>query len=292
MTIKALSRILLALTVLVCAPGESQVSTTLTQVVNRIAPVMSLISPAASSPWVAGSALQFTTQISGVAVSAPTGSIQYALTSLLSTSPALTGTVPIDPGQAIWTATPPSGGFTVSASYPGDVNYLPLTVSLNVGPAETFAFTLPTVTLAQGNTWNGTMQVTSLNGFTGTISWACQNVPAPLRCPITQSTSTFTSANGSVSQALLLTISTSPGDFIPATSLLLLGFSFSFRPWRRLQLFAGLAFSCIFLFGVTGCASGGNSQWDPLTPKGTYEVTITGVAGGITQSQQLTVVVQ
>jgi hypothetical protein len=95
-----------------------------------------------------------------------------------------------------------------------------------------------------------------------------------------------------VPQTCPLTITTSPGDFIPAAGLILLGFAFSFKSRRRLQLFAGLAFSCAILFGVTGCGSGGTAQWNPITPKGTYQVTITGVSGIVTHSKQLTVIVQ
>jgi hypothetical protein len=290
MTIKATSRILLAITFLVCTPGWSQVP--LTQVVNRIAPAVTLASvPANNVPRVAGSSIEFDATVTGVAVAAPTGSIQFTVTSL-GTSPALSGTAPIIGGLSTWTTTPASEGFTVTAAYAGDLNYLPLTVSLPAGAAEDFDFTLPTVTIAQGSTWNGTMQVVSLNGFTGTISWACQNVPPQIGCPMTQTTSTFTTANESVAQSFPLAITTSPGDFIPAAGLLLLGFAFSFKSRRRLQLLAGLAFSCFFLFGMTGCGSGGTAQWDPITPKATYQVTITGVSGILTHSKQLTVVVQ
>jgi CHASE2 domain-containing sensor protein len=95
-----------------------------------------------------------------------------------------------------------------------------------------------------------------------------------------------------VPQTCPLIITTSPGDFIPAAGLILLGFAFSLKPRRRLQLFAGLAFTSVFLFGMSGCGSGGTAQWDPLTPKATYQVTITGVSGIVTHSKQLTVVVQ
>lgn len=292
MTIKATSRILLALAALICTPAWSQVP--LTQVVKRIAPAVTLTSvPANNVPRVAGSPVAFDTHITGVAAAAPTGSIHFTVTSL-GTSAALSGDAPIAAGLASWTATPAPEGFSVSADYAGDINYLPLSVALPAPPAEDFDFTLPNVTVAQGNTWDGNMLVVSLNGFTGTISWTCQNVPPQISCPITAKwpITTFTAANQGVPQTCPLTITTSPGDFIPAAGLLLLGFAFSFKSRRRLQLFAGLAFSCVLLIGATGCGSGGKSQWDPITPKATYQVTVTGVSGIITHSKQLTVVVQ
>jgi O-antigen ligase len=138
------------------------------------------------------------------------------------------------------------------------------------------------------------MQVVSLNGFSGTIAWSCQNVPPQISCPIDAKwpTTTFTTADMGTPQTCPLSIVTSPGDFIPAAGLLLLGFAFSFKSRRRLQLLAGLAFSCVLLFGATGCGSGGNAKWNPLTPKGSYTVTVTGVSGIVTHSKQLTVTVQ
>jgi hypothetical protein len=291
MTIKAPSRILLAVAVLFSTPAWSQASTPLTQVVMRIAPAVTITSNPANAPRAAGSSVQFDAQVTGIAVAAPTGTLIYTLTSLGS-EPVLTGTTPIVGGLSTWTAYPPPEGYTISVSYPGDVNYLPLSASLPAGPAEDFDFTLPAVTMAQGATWNGAMQVIPLNSFTGAITWACQNVPNQIGCPMSQTSSTFTTANMAVPQTCPLTITTSPGDFIPAAGLILLGFAFSFKSRRRLQLFAGLAFSCAILFGVTGCGSGGTAQWNPITPKGTYQVTITGVSGIVTHSKQLTVIVQ
>jgi hypothetical protein len=292
MTIKATSRILLALAALACTPVWSQAP--LTQVVKRIAPSVALSSvPANNVPRVAGSPVVFDMAITGVSAAAPTGAIQFTVTSLDGSAP-VSGTGPIAAGLASWTSTPSPAGFSISASYAGDINYLPVSVATPAPPAEDFDFTLPEVTVAQGTTWNGTMQVVSLNGFSGTIAWTCQNVPAQISCPITGKwpTTTFTVADMGTPQTCPLTIVTSPGDFIPVAGFILLGFAFSFKSRRRLQLFAGLAFSCVLLFGATGCGSGGNSQWNPLTPKGTYHVTVTGVSGIVTHSKQLTVIVQ
>jgi hypothetical protein len=289
MTMKATTRLLLAIAALACTPAWSQAP--LTQVVVRIAPVVTVTTVPANAPRPAGSSVQFAAQVTGIAVAAPTGTLTYTLTSPATVS-GLTVTAPIVGGLSTWTAVPPSEGYTISVLYSGDVNYLPMSASLPAGPAEDFDFTLPSVTVAQGNTWNGAMQVVSLNGFTGTIAWTCQNVPTQIGCPMSQTSSVFTPANVTVPQTCPLTITTSPGDFIPGAGFILLGFAFSFKSRRRLQLLAGLAFSCVLLFGVAGCGSGGDPQWNPLTPKGTYQVTITGVSGTVTHSKQIAVVVQ
>src|ERR1035441_10147645 len=73
-------------------------------------------------PRVAGSSIEFDATVTGVAVAAPAGSIQFTVTSL-GTSPVLSGTVPIIGGLSTWTTTPASEGFMVTASYAGDLNY-------------------------------------------------------------------------------------------------------------------------------------------------------------------------
>ena len=86
MTIKATSRILLAFAALVCMPAWSQAP--LTQVVKRIAPSVALTSvPANNVPRVAGSPVEFDMHITGVSAAAPTGSIQFTVTSLGTSAP-------------------------------------------------------------------------------------------------------------------------------------------------------------------------------------------------------------
>jgi hypothetical protein len=42
---------------------------------------------------------------------------------------------------------------------------------------------------------------------------------------------------------------------------------------------------------MTGCGSGGSAAWNPITPKATYQVLVSGTSGIVTHSQQFTVVV-
>ena len=260
MTIKATSRILLAFAALISMPASSQAP--LTQVVKRITPSVTLSSvPANNIPRVAGSPVQFDMNITGVSAAAPTGSIQFTVTSLDGSTP-LSGTGAIAAGLSSWTSTPLAAGFSITGSYAGDVNYLPVSVTIPAPPAEDFDFTLPAVTVAQGSTWNGTMQVVSLNSFSERLRGLAR---MSRRRSVAQSTAkwpttTFTTADMGTPQTCPLSIVTSPGDFIPAAGLLLFGFAFSFKSRRRLQLLAGLAFSCVLLFGATGCGSGGNAH--------------------------------
>jgi len=277
MTMKATTRLLLAIAALACTPAWSQAP--LTQVVVRIAPVVTVATVPANAPELPVLLFNSTRKSLASPVAAPTGTLTYTLTSLGS-EPVLTGTAPIVGGLSTWTAAPAPEGYTVSVSYPGDVNYLPLSASLPAGPAEDFDFTLPTVTMAQGTTWNGAMQVVSLNGFTGTIAWACQNVPTQIGCPMSQTASVFTPANMAVPQTCPLTITTSPGDFIPAAGLILLGFAFSFKsrppPAAIRRSRVQLCSSCSALPGVV------RRQFTVeihSLRKATYQVTITGVSG-------------
>ena len=288
MTIRSTSRFLLAVVALLSTPAWSQAKAPLTQVVDRVAPVETLASVPASGPRPAGSGVVFNATLSGVAPSGPTGTVQFTICSQ-GGAILQSGTATIVGGVASWTATPSPEAYSVSAAYPGDINYLPQTSTLAEGAAEDFAFTPPAVTIAQGATWTGNIQVQALNGFTGNISWTCTHVPSQIACNLPQPTTTFTTANESVIQNVPLSIPTSPGDFIPGASAMVFCCAFGSR--KRFKVLLGVALSCIVLFGMTGCGSGGSAAWNLITPKATYQVLITGTSGIVTHSQQLTVVV-
>jgi hypothetical protein len=293
MTRQSTSRILQAFLILISTPVWSQATAPLTQVVQRISPVETLGANPSGVPRLPGSTVAFHATVSGVAVAAPTGTLHFVLADTKGAVVA-TGDSPIVAGVASWTATPCIGVYTVSAAYPGDLNYLPQSAALAPqNPAEDFAFTLPSVTIAQGQTWSGNLQVTSLNGFTGTINWTCVPTSGTVKCSMPQNTNTFTTANESTPQNVALTIPTSPGDFIPAAAVLLFSFGFGMRKrLKHLRLGAGVALSCFCLSGMIGCGSGGNAAWNLITPKASYPVTVTGTSGNITHTQTLTVVVQ
>src|ERR1035438_10693771 len=99
--------------------------------------------------------------ITGVSAAAPTGSIQFTVTSLDGSTP-LSGTGVIAAGLAGWTSTPSAAGFSITGSYAGDVNYLPVSVTIPAPPAEDFDFTLPAVTVAQGRSEEHTSELQSL----------------------------------------------------------------------------------------------------------------------------------
>jgi len=77
MTMKATTRLLLAIAALACTPGMSQAP--LTQVVVRIAPDVTVATVPANAPRTAGSSVQFDAQVTGIAVAAPTGTLTYTL---------------------------------------------------------------------------------------------------------------------------------------------------------------------------------------------------------------------
>ena len=140
MTIKATSRILLAIAALVCTPA--MVSSTSDAGREEDRPGCDDRNRSSQLPRVAGSSVQFDAQVTGIAVAAPTGSLIYTVTSLGS-EPVLTGTAPIVGGLSTWTAYARAEGYTVSVSYPGDVNYLPLSASLPAGPRKTLTLPSP-----------------------------------------------------------------------------------------------------------------------------------------------------
>jgi hypothetical protein len=138
MTRQSTSRILQAFLILISTPVWSQATAPLTQVVQRISPVETLGANPSGVPRLPGSTVVFQATVSGVAVAAPTGTLHFVLTDTKGAVVA-TGDSPIVAGVASWTATPCKGVYTVSAAYPGDLNYLPQSAALAPqNPAEDF----------------------------------------------------------------------------------------------------------------------------------------------------------
>jgi subtilase family serine protease len=156
--------------------------------------------------------------------------------------------------------------------------------------------------VAQGSSATVTIKVTSVNGFTGAITY---------KCPDTVQESTCTGPTGPVdaSQSASFTITTKApiaklerpfdrGARILYATLLpgLLGIVFvassrkrSLRGLRFLGLLMVLGFSTMWLGSCGGSSS--KSTKDPGTPTGTYSMTINGTSGSLTSSTTFQLVV-
>jgi hypothetical protein len=192
--------------------------------------------------------------------------------------------------------------YTVTASYPGDGNYMaaqttfPITVVVS---DSTFQITPPianvTVTAGQSATTNVTF--TAVDYYGGVVNVTC-TLPAAMTeatCP----PSLAALGNNTTATAPLTITTTAPhavtaklergrgphGYAVLACVFLLLPIGFR-RKLPLAMLFVVLA------VGFGGCGGGSHTQQDQGTPPGTYTVTVTATAQGITRTGTFTVTVQ
>src|SRR5260370_30766100 len=164
--------------------------------------------------------------------------------------------------------------------------------------------TSATVTDGQTATYN--LQVSSSNGFTGTVALGCAGATALAVCTVAP---TSVVLNGSSSAAFTVTVTTiAPSMMTPLAlprewptitpqyielALLLALLMFVLQGLlrtkafgRKLALAYALAFISIFLVTAWGC-SGGGGLHNPGTPKGTSPLTITGTSEGVGRTLDL-----
>ncbi len=155
--------------------------------------------------------------------------------------------------------------------YAGDSNYAPSSTVLNLSnPLSDFSLVaeLPLVPMNQSggtNTVTDTVNLTSVNGFSGTVILGC-TVPngSGLTCTLDQSsvnlTSSTTTTTGPISELHKLMLFGSGGG-IALGCLFLIGVPARRRKWRTmvgmLLVFAVLSFGA---FGVIGCGGGSGSS--------------------------------
>jgi hypothetical protein len=160
-------------------------------------------------------------------------------------------------------------------------------------PCFTLASTAATYQVTAGGTVNATVQVTLASGFTGTLTFNC-NDSAPLS---TCTAPPSVNASGQVSFQISTTAPTaalrspagrSSGIFYAALLPGLFGILFtassrrrSLRGMRLLGLVAMLGFSTLW---ISSCGGGGSSTGtsNPGTPVGNYNITVSATSNGTT----------
>ncbi len=214
-----------------------------------------------------------------------------------------------------------SGANTLTASYPGDGNYLgaSATAALNVsGTASTgagFNLTGPTngVTVQTlGTAQQSTVVITPTNGFTGTVNLSCTvqrsvagsvpsctiapsvNVAANTAAsvPFTINTtggvaSLTTPRNGEPGGAPLRRVFALGGG-VALCSMLLWGMPARRKSWQRMVQSMLLAAFAVGSLGILGCGGSSNNNAGG-TPAGTYTATITGTSGSVTANTVVSV---
>ncbi len=216
------------------------------------------------------------------------------------------GTVAVSSaGLATLSVTLGTGSNIVTASYSGDISYAPSSSTATTiagGAATHFTMTLAPGSLTVASKQHGTtlLTLTSISGFSDTLSYGCLGLPNAATCTFSKTQSVLP-ANGT--QAITLTIdtgnplgaggqvrlATKPSTvmlcFLPVA--LLLGFGLK----RRRRLLPMLLLLCAMAMTLSATGCGGLTING--TPPGTYtfDVTASGQGTGFTESQTFTLTV-
>jgi hypothetical protein len=244
---------------------------------------------------------------------APTGQIVFQNSLNISGNPSYT-TITDNFGnlalQAVMTYTPQFGQ-DVTANFCCDSNYADTrssAIHVDVTGGTFSVVPIGDLTISQpGMSGSIGVNVVPSNGFTGTVSIACSLPPA-----MTEATCPSVSGNISDTNKVFVTVSintTAPHHVAaihPATpglyafGLLAGVFVVAFPGLRRrrlpvallLLMVVAMVVSCGGGSGGGGGGGGGGGHTDPGTPVGTYTVTLTATAPGITQTATFSVTVQ
>ncbi len=254
------------------------------------------------------------TGVSGVAP--PTGNVFF---NAVGPSGTWTAAEPLINGSAVFNFSGSAfhpGTVSVQVTYEGDANYAPFTITIPV--TVTLPFNVSGVPFAfaagatTGNT--GTVSVTPVNGFTGSMGMACSltNSPPGAALPPTCSITPSVAITGASAATATLTVAstgatTSSALHLPAKNrmrwlgvngavalagLLLLGIP---ARGRRRRFFMGL----LLALAATGCFSGcggsgggGGGVTKPGTTAGDYTFTVTATSQNISVSGKVVVTIR
>jgi N-acetylneuraminic acid mutarotase len=153
-------------------------------------------------------------------------------------------------------------------------------------PAPDFSVvsSLPSMSLAAGQSASTTVSITSLNGFTSTVTFSCSGLPAGASCSF--SPAAVIPSGGTATTTL--TITTSPttadlfwryGNRFSGSTLAITLCIFGWRRRRRLQIHLQAATLLVALSLISGCGGGGAATTPPAPVASV--VTVTATAGSL-----------
>lgn len=176
-------------------------------------------------------------------------------------------------------------------------------------PAPDFAIAPPVAPLIvqAGNAATSSVQLTSLNGFTGPVSLSCSGTPANATCSVPSSVYLFNTVDAptvSVTTTAPSRAEAAAGFMAPPQNSGPLSFWGAFlgcmlfttliRVRQKAPLSSALAFALMGFVLLAGCGGGGPAPTPPPsgTPTGNYELTVTGTSGSLTHSATIMFTVQ
>jgi hypothetical protein len=267
------------------------------QLIHKAASAVSLTSN--SNPAKLASPIAFTAKVTGPGAAAPSGAVAYAIQDTATGAVVGTGTATTDAnGIATWSSAPATGSYTVTADYAGDSNYLPssanaMSQTVMGQPDFTLAFNSPSGAVKQGDSWLSPVTVKGINGFDGEVTLTCGSLPLKTSCDFTPAKVTAT-AQGVPSTLRLGTIATTVQTAGMATMVFGLFGVVLAPPKRRKHRVLCVIAILVFCAGMVACGAASGMRYIQTdgTPKGTYNITVTGISGQITHSGTVTVTVQ
>jgi len=159
------------------------------------------------------------------------------------------------------------------------------------------------VSVAAGATANYTLEVAAANGFNSTVTLTCTGAPSEAVCTVSPASITPT---GSASQFTVSVTTTAPslsgmplGEFVPPALWLALFAMTALviftrrRGWvsGRLAYPASVAVVILVIGWSAGCGGNNSPPKNSGTPKGTYQLSVTGAANGVSRPLSLTLTV-
>jgi hypothetical protein len=224
------------------------------------------------------------------------------------------------PAHGTLTGTAPNLTYTPTSSYSGSDSFTfkanngidsnVATVSMTVSPGFTWSAATGgtlTATVTAGQTATYNLQVAGWTGASGSIAFSCSGAPALATCTVTPTSSTL---NGTAQIPVTVTVATQSvsaavhrpaapfsksGKGVPFTVAAgMIGFIFGLRKRLKYLRNWGPLTACIALTTLCLLAGCGGSSTPPAhdAAPGSYPLTITANAGGVTKAVSLTLTIQ
>jgi hypothetical protein len=195
------------------------------------------------------------------------------------------------------------GAITITDNAAGSPHTVHLT---GTGVSSGFSFSVPlaSATVSAGQTATYTLTITPVAGFSQPVAITCGNLPRDVSCTISPNPVTIT---GTAPSTVTISVLTGLRTLVPGSRPkidplgtlrrvtnpwavpIVLAFALAIVAMtRRRPALAVFGLAAALLLVSAGCGGGGHAGVPAGTPAGTYQITVTGTAGSLTNSTTLT----
>ena len=276
----------------------------LTNIVSGFRYTTSTSIASSANPATAGQSITFTATVTGAVSGSPTGTVTFndGANSL--------GVATLTGNQATLAAALSAGPHAITTTYSGDSTFLPSTsptlmqtVNAAAPDFSLASSALAPASVAPGGSSTAIVNVTALNGFSGSVALTCSVTPAPAMAPTCaispNSISAGTTATLTVNTTGYSATAPAPGggnSYALLLALFGLVVAGSSLVWQKPQRKCATVFSCalvVMLALLVACGGNQTGGKSNQTPGATYTVTISGTSStSLQHSTTATVTVQ